>query len=391
MSQQRCESAHYCEGLAAVETGPGFFRPESRPARDLTVLLARLQASRGSLRLLDLMAGCGIRSLRCGLEARADLIWANDADPDRLEMLQRNLAALPDRTQRRLTACTAQQLLAGCMQERQRFDLLDLDAFGCPSALVPLALEAVALDGVLVLASSDGRSPTGHDRSAALRRLGAAARAHPAGWELALRLQLGVIARSAWAMGRGLIPLLSFSEGRTFRTAVRLRRHPAAAEERCLGLLAHCHRCGDQQVQSLIALRQWDPCLCKAASGTDARPALAISGPLWIGPLQHPATLEALLEDARHDGGAPIALATERLLRRLAADPAPTPRCWPTDQIARQLGVGPPPLRDLVAALIDQGHGASISGVMPGQLRSQAPWPRILETARALVDSAAAK
>jgi tRNA (guanine26-N2/guanine27-N2)-dimethyltransferase len=394
MTQLRADGDHYCEGLARVETGTGFFRPESRPSRDLTVLLARQQVQRGSLKLLDLMAGCGIRGLRCGLEAGADLVWANDADPDRLGLLQRNLAVLRDPTEWRSTTQTAQQLLAGCLQRRDRFDLLDLDAFGCPSALVPLALEAVALEGLLVLASSDGRSPTGHDRPAALRRLGASARAHPAGWELALRLQLGVIARSAWAMGRGLTPLLCFSEGRTFRTAVRLHRHPAAAEERQLGLLAHCHRCGDQQVQSLFALRQWEPCLCSSAGDAAAdglRPPLAVSGPLWIGPLQHPLTLEALLQDGRSAAAQSMAGPTERLLVRLAADPAGSARCWPLDLIGRQLGQGPPPLRGLVNALRSRNHAAAISGVMPGQLRSDAPWPVILATARGLLVAGAAR
>lgn len=382
--------AHYCEGLARVETGAGFFRPDSRPARDLTVLLARRQARRGGLRLLDLMAGCGIRGLRCGLEAKAESIWVNDADPDRLDLLQRNLAALPARTRQILTARTAQQLLAECLQRQERFDLIDLDAFGSPSALVPLALEAVALEGVLVLASSDGRSPTGHDRAAALRRLGASARAHPAGWELALRLQLGVIARSAWAMGRGIRPLLSFSEGRTFRTAVSLQRHPTPREERQLGLLAHCHRCGDQQVQSLFALRQWAPCLCgPGASGGGG--ALAISGPLWIGPLQDPGTLEELLEDGRSEACPSMGPLTDRLLQRLVGDPAPTPRCWPMDGIARQLGEGPPPLRALVEALQQRHYQAAISGVMPGQLRSEAPWSVILAAARALKAAGAAR
>ena len=41
---------------------------------------------------------------------------------------------------------------------------------------------------------------------------------------MALRQQLGLVARQAWMLGRGVLPLLSFSEGRTFRLAVRLRR-----------------------------------------------------------------------------------------------------------------------------------------------------------------------
>jgi tRNA (guanine26-N2/guanine27-N2)-dimethyltransferase len=195
------------------------------------VLLARQLGLAAPLRVLDLMTGCGIRALRYGQESPAALVWANDADPDRQPLLQANLAPLADRPglELRCTALTAQQLLAGCLQRQERFELVDLDAFGCPTALLPLALEAVAFGGVLYVASTDGRSPTGHDRSAAVRTLGAAARAHPASWELALRLQLGVIARTAWAMGRGLQPLFGFSEGRTFRTAARQSDGSSAA------------------------------------------------------------------------------------------------------------------------------------------------------------------
>ena len=388
MARQVAEAAHYCEGLAQVQLGGGFFRPDSRPARDLTVLLARHLAASGPLRLLDLMAGCGIRSLRCALEADVRALWANDADPQRLPLLEANLADLPATIERRCSARTAVQLLAGCLERQQRFELVDLDAFGCPSALVPLVLDAVAFNGVLVLASSDGRSPTGHDRPAALRRLGAAARAHPASWELALRLQLGVVAREAWAQGRGVTPLLSFSEGRTFRTALRLGRRPAAGEERQLGLLAHCHGCGDQQVQPLLSLRHWAACRCQVAGGPGS--PLAISGPLWIGPLQEPATLHDLLADAPHSPGG-VDGGTLRLLRRLAEDPAPTPRCWPLDQIGRRLGGGPPALLPLVEELRRQGHGAWPSGVMDGHLRSDAPWERILAVAAVLTNARAAK
>ncbi len=361
----------YEEGAATLELGEGFFRPASRPSRDLVVLLAAwLGREQGSgVRVLEAMAGSGIRGLRCGLEAGATAVWANDADPDRLPLLERNLEPLRRRgVELRCTARTAQALLADCLIRRERFALVDLDAFGCPMALVPLALEAVALDGVLVLASTDGRSPTGHDRPSAVRLLGASARAHPASWELALRLQLGVLARAAWAQGRGMEPLLSFSEGRTFRTAVRLQRRPPARQEEALGMVALCHGCGDQQVQSLVRLRGWAPCRCGGAA-----PPLAVSGPLWIGPLQHPGVAEELAALAP---SLPLDPATLRLLARLEADPGGVARCWPTAEIARRLGVGPPRLEVLVERLRGAGHGAWSSGVMAGQLRSDAPGQR---------------
>jgi tRNA (guanine26-N2/guanine27-N2)-dimethyltransferase len=369
--------AHYCEGAVRLRTGSGFFRADSRPARDFGVLLARTLAAAGPLRLLDAMAGCGIRALRAAVEGGASSVWLNDADPDRLPLLQANLAGVAAGVTRRFSAHTAQRLLAECLQERRRFELVDLDAFGSPSALLPLALEAVAFGGLLYVASSDGRSPTGHDRPAAVRRLGAAARAHPASWELALRLQLGSLARAAWALGRGLEPVLSFSEGRTFRTAVRVQRQPAPGEERHLGLLAHCHGCGDQQTQSLLRLGRWGACCCKGSA-----PPLAVSGPLWLGPLQDPATLAAMEAEA---GRSPLSLAPEsrRLLERLAADSGEPARCWPTAWIGRALGQGPPPLEPLVAGLRAAGWRAGASGVMAGQLRSDAPWPLILATAAA--------
>ncbi|MEB3322510.1 MAG: N2,N2-dimethylguanosine tRNA methyltransferase [Synechococcaceae cyanobacterium] len=346
------------------------------------MLLARVPAGGEAPRVLDALAGCGIRSLRYALEGGAAAIWANDADAARRPLLTTNLERVGAPQDVRITSLDARRLLAEALVKGERFDLVDLDAFGCPSALIAPALEVLAHRGVLYLTGSDGRSPTGHDRPAAVRRLGAAARVHPASWEIALRLQLGVVARCAWMQGHGLEPLLSFSEGRTFRTAVRLRRRPAAGEERELGLVAHCHRCGDQQVQSLLRLGRWRGCGCGGS--------LAVSGPLWIGALQDPPTLAAMAAQASGTA-ARIAPASLRLLERLGADPGTPPRCWPTAEIGRRLGTGPPPLAALVAALQAAGHPSRASGIMAGQLRSAAPWPRILATARGLALPTAAR
>jgi tRNA (guanine26-N2/guanine27-N2)-dimethyltransferase len=369
------------EGSVSFRTGSGFFNPTSRPSRDLGVLLARILARSRPLRVLDLMAGCGLRSLRYGQEAQACSLWVNDADPDRLPLLETNLGVQKGLGLLRITGQSAQRLLASCLLQGERFDLVDLDAFGSPNALLPLALEAVALGGAIYMASTDGRGSTGHDRTSGLRRSGASVRCHPASWELALRLQLGVIARTAWCQGRGIKPLFSFSDGRTFRTAVGLTRHPERGEELQLGLLAVCHRCGDQQVQSMGSLRHWESCLCSS-------PGWSVSGPLWTGPLQHGPTLEGMAEEAT---SARSSLSREGalLLGRLRADRGAAARCWPTALIARQLRCSQIPLRDLVQCLRDGGYGASVSGVMAGQLRSDAPWSTILAMAKDLAGGTA--
>lgn len=327
------------------------------------------------------MAGCGIRGLRWGLESAPQssqplALWLNDADPERMECLQANLKPLSGRVGMELTLHQqpAERLLRQAFLDQCRFDLIDLDAFGCPNGLLQSVLSVLRFGGVLFLASTDGRSPTGHDRVAALRRFASSARAHPSSWELALRLQLAALAREAWILGRGLEPLACFSDGRTFRLAVRLHRRTAAGEEAHLGLLARCEHCGDQAVQPLLKLNGWRSCACLPGAGR-----WVVSGPLWLGPLQSPPLLQELLALTAalpHT----LAPASRRLLERLQGDPGLPVCCWSTDELAQRLGLpGPPPLHTLVQALQHEGHRATASGVMAGQLRTDAPWKVLLQ------------
>jgi tRNA (guanine26-N2/guanine27-N2)-dimethyltransferase len=339
------------------------------------------------LRWLDLMAGCGIRSLRWGLEARGVShqpveLWVNDADQERGALLAANLEPFQtfDGVSLKLSEQPAERLLREAYLEHRFFDLIDLDPFGCPNALLQSTLQAMRFGGVLLVASTDGRSPTGHDRFAAVRRFGAAARAHPSSWELALRLQMAAIAREAWLLGRGLDPLFSFSDGRTFRVAVRMRQRIRSGEEQQLGFLARCDRCGDQAVQAMLDLQGWRPCAC-----TDGCGRWAVSGPLWIGPLQNVSQINGLLEIS--DGldaalsmglceGQDLTLAprSRRMLDGLMADPGQPACCWSTAELSRRLQLkGPPAIEPLVAALRASGHSASVSGLMAGQVRTNAP------------------
>ncbi len=331
------------------------------------------------------MAGCGIRSLRWGVEALASglpdtpvALTVNDADEARQSLLQRNLQPLtPAPLSLRCLQQPAEVLLRRAYLDQQYFDLIDLDAFGCPNGLLQATLQALAFDGVLLLASTDGRSPTGHDRSAAVRRFGAAARVHPSSWEIALRLQLASLAREAWLLGRGLQPLACFSDGRTFRLAVRLTKRAAPKEEQHLGVLARCDTCGDQSVQMMLRLQGWRACACGAGHGR-----WAVSGPLWLGALQAPEVIAELIALA-HSRPATLSSGGRRLLQRLEADPGVPSTCWSTAELARRLHLaGPPPMRDLVAGLQAAGFHASASGVMAGQLRTDAPLDSLLQICR---------
>ena len=72
-------------------------------------------------------------------------------------------------------------------------------------------------------------------------------------------------------------------------------------------------------------------------------------------------------------------------MQRLLADPGEPALVWSTDELARRLGTGgPPPLALLVQALRKAGYRSTASGVMPGQVRTNADLPDLLQICSSL-------
>ncbi len=332
------------------------------------------------------MTGCGIRPLRWGLESinlgvktrnlgKKIEFWVNDANISQSDLIKRNLKGLENlgislniRNER------AEALLCKAFLEKKFFDIIDLDCFGSPNYLLQPIINVLAFEGILIVTSTDGRSSTGHERSTGIRNYGASTRTHPSSWEIALRLQLAAIAKQAWLLGRGIEPLINFSDGRTFRTFVRLKRNLAIGEENELGLLARCESCGDQYSQSLIRLKAWRKCHCQSKSSQ-----WKFFGPLWLGPLQSLQTLDQLksLEECLK---LPITNKSKKLLKKLSEDEGIPLFCWSTAEITSRLSLrSTPPLHQSLKALREKGFKAFSSGIMPGQIRTNATIDELLK------------
>lgn len=147
------------------ETGDTFFRHESATGRDLGVLAAALyKKSNNSLRVLDAMCGCGIRSMRYLAEAKADFVLANDANEDCNGVIVSNLSSVSSEDEGRwhVSHSVANRLLAERYVQREYFDLIDIDSFGSDSSCFRSAFDTVTLGGLLYVTSTDGFSSGGH-------------------------------------------------------------------------------------------------------------------------------------------------------------------------------------------------------------------------------------
>lgn len=363
------------EGQASFNPGAAFYRPESAIARDLAILCAHVyRQTRGQLRVLDTMTGSGVRPLRYVLEAQADWVWANEGNPDLAPTLRANLAALPPHRYR-LTHENSQRLCLSCHQNRDFYDLVDIDNFGNPAVHIDTGLGATRLGGLLYLTNTDGRSTSGHDPQASLRIYAAHARWQPAAHEQGLRLVLGRAAQTAASRGLGIEPLFSLFTGQVHRVMVRLVPQ-VTLDQTTYGFIAYCHGCGHLQTLTWPQLgRVCCPCQLE---GGEAR--VVVSGPLWIGPLHDPDQLGAMARLALAWGWR----AQVDLLAVMAAEAHLPPYYYLLGEMGRRGRMDIPNRDRLVAALQLAGYQATRPHAEPQAVKTTASFSHCLTIARGL-------
>ena len=359
----------FTEGKAQFAVGDAFFRPESRPARDLGVLAAAVYKQRkGRLRVLETMAGSGIRSLRYGLEAEADFIWTNDGNGDitalRRANLERNLS--PERY--RLSQERAAQPLARCCANEDFYDLVDVDAFGSVGPFLAAAVGATAMGGLIYLTATDSRTLAGRAPEKSLTAYGVYARIHPSCQEQGLRLVIGGLWEQASARGFGLRPIFSYFGGQTYRVMVQLLPRSQAGGQKVAaqqfpkehppyGFLGYCHDCGEYQC---LGWRKLSRAVCDYHD--DPRP-LTLSGPQWLGSLHDRDYLKSMRRQAQAWEWKNV----DELLGVMAAEAELPPYHFSLGEVGKWGKMDPPKRDRLIAALQSSGYTAS-----PTQFSAQA-------------------
>lgn len=358
----------YRERSVTFEVGAGFYRPKSRIVRDLGVLAATVyRAMYGHLRVLDGLAATGVRSLRYGLEAGADWVWANEGNPDLLPTLQANLATLTT-TPHQTSSGAIQRLCLERMLAGDRYDLVDIDAFGSGSAFVQSALEVTKIDGLMYLTSTDGRTYSGREPQRALRQYGAYVRSHPSVQEQGLRLLLGNLAQQAAQRDLGIEPIFSLFWGDTCRVMAKLIQKPVLTTSN-YGFLGYCHHCGNYQCPGWKKLAQ-------AVCPHDQQP-LSLSGAVWLGALHHNDFLEKMLFLAKqwqwHD--------VVKMLIIMTAENHFPPYFFPLREIGSRGKIDLPKLDILLDSLQANGFMASRTHIQSQALKTNATMQDIVAIA----------
>ncbi|MEO1350508.1 MAG: tRNA (guanine-N1)-methyltransferase [Cyanobacteria bacterium J06635_15] len=373
------ESGWYREGKAHFQIEDAFYRPHSQVGRDLAVLAAAVyKAQHGELRVLDAMTGCGVRPLRYQLEASADWVWANEANPDIQKTLTKNLSLGMRPRSYRITHQDANQLFFSCYQQRDFYDLVDIDSFGSPAPFLSTGLWATKIGGLLYLTNTDTRTTGGHNADRSLQAYGAYARAHPAVHEQGLRLVIGSVVQRAATKGMGIEPVFSLFNGRVHRVMVRLVMNQSWSTDN-YGFLGYCHTCGEFQTIGWRQLGQvsCDAC-CKQGQDAGALYPLSVSGPLWLGDLHDQAMLEVMADLAQTWGW------TKRvkLLKIMQAEAAMPPYFFKLGEIGRYGKLDIPQRDRLIQALRDRGYRATLTHLDFEAIKTDAKMATCIEVAK---------
>ncbi|CAE5958461.1 unnamed protein product [Arabidopsis arenosa] len=370
------------------ETGETFFRHESARGRDLGVLSATLyKRSNGSLRVLDAMCGCGIRSLRYLVEAEADFVMANDANDANRRVITDNLSkverGIGDERRWVVTHMLANKAMIERYMVADFFDMIDIDSFGSDSSFLRDAFNALRLGGLLYLTSTDGYSSGGHRPYNSLAAYGAFIRPMPFGNEIGLRMLIGGAVREAALLGYHVTPLFSYYSyhGPVFRVMLRVHRGKLH-EDRNYGFVTHCNLCGHSHTLRFDELGLMG-CPC---SDTKASSSLVVSGPMWLGPLHDASYVTEMLELAKEWGWVSegTGMDLEKLLSIMIeeSDPRLPPGYTKMDEMASRAKMNSPPLKKMMSALVKEGYAASRSHIIPNALKTDCPMSHFVRIAK---------
>ncbi|HZY91244.1 MAG TPA: hypothetical protein VFG07_00505 [Thermoplasmata archaeon] len=332
---------------------PVFYNPGMAVDRDLEVALGLAWKAEGRRlrRVWEMTAATGVRGLRflneTGLPAEMVL---TESHPLAFPVLERNAQEYSEKGARAVRHDAAQPLEVGA------FDLVDLDPYGSPAPFLTAALDALVPGGILAVTATDLRVLAGVEPGAAERRYGSVPLRGRLGPEGGLRILLAWLEAEMRKRGNAAEPLLAYVRDHHVRAYVRSVR--AAGRPSPVGLL-------DPSTWSGPPLRASGPV-----------------GPLWLGPLLNPPTLEAMTTPPRAAHPRAVARLLERLQGELVAD---RPFYYESNTLAEDLRLDrPPAVEPLLKLLRAGGYTAARTHAREGGFRTTAPRARVEAAARAL-------
>jgi len=351
---------------------PVFFNPVSKPNRDMTILLLASRYQGRKIRICEALAGTGVRSIRIAKETDvAEEIIANDISPKAYELIKLNaeLNRVDDLV--KAVNLDANELLAMCGRGRPRYDYVDIDPAGTPAHFLENGFRGCGRGAILGATATDMSALAGAKPESCLRKYDAKTLRAPFSKELALRILLGFMVRTAARLGLAATPILCFQKDHYVRVFVEVERgkNPAKEKLRKLGWISYCPNC--------MAIYKSKRSEGPATTCPNCRSEIDYAGPLWLEKLNNEELALEMLARAREEPE--IYREVIKLLEMLSHEDTSIVGYFPINVLAERLKKPPIKPSKLIQKLREMDYKATVTHIDPSGVKTDAPFEAIRE------------
>ncbi len=260
---------------------PVFYNPAMAFNRSLTVLLLN-SLDKKEMRILDLLAGSGIRSLRFLLELekkKLKEIIINDGKKGFRKMMEKNLQLnnikLSKKRGKSKNITLHEEEANRLLTSPEGYDYIEIDPFGSPNEFLNNTIKHLAREGILGVTATDTAPLAGKYPATCQRNYWA----RPLKGELQHELGLRILIRKMQLVGaqfdKALAPIFSFYKDHYYRIFLSCEKGKQKADEIIAKqqYFLYCPACLNRKVSFFNK----EKCSC----GKE----FVFAGPLWTGQL----------------------------------------------------------------------------------------------------------
>ncbi|KAK0182400.1 hypothetical protein PV327_000544 [Microctonus hyperodae] len=342
--------------------------------------------NKNGISILEALSATGLRSIRYGKEIPyVDRIVANDISSKAVDSIKKNIEH--NKMDHLITANHQDATIFMYQSRQNRFDVVDLDPYGCPSIFLDSAVQCVSNGGLLLVTATDMAVLAGNSPETCYVKYGAVSIKSKACHELALRILLQHIAAHAGRYGRYIEPLLSVSVDFYIRVFVRVFTGQIKCKKNTskLGMVYQCIGCESMTIQPLGTV---DSESYKLPSGPPVdqlckfcRHKHHIGGPIWIGSIHNQSFVAKLIESVDN-----MELGTLKRIKgvlNVIHEELDIPLYYVLDRLMSIVRCDTPSMIKFRSALLNAGYKVSFSHTNKLSIKTDAPTAVIWDIVRA--------
>ncbi len=364
---------------------PVFFNPAMEFSRDISILvleeyLNSLKPKLGSgtkIKLLDGLAGTGIRGVRIGneiLSAQSSevSITINDHNPLAYKLILKNIEM------NQLVNANATKNNLNSILSNERFDYIDIDPFGSPIKFLDSGSRMLKNNGILAVTATDTAPLYGRYPKTCLRRYDAWSCRSGFSHEQGLRILVGCCVRTAARYNLALKPILAHGIDHYYRVYFHGTRSRGAVDN-CLnevGYIAHMNNSNKYRIikrkDTFSKPKNWLDNVLHFKKGA----GFNLAGPLWIGKL-FDAKFVKNLSVGSHRFGTQKRI--EKMLELFTEEAEAPPGFYDANLLSSELKVSSPPIRKIIQVLREDGNLGARTHFNPNGFKTDASFDEVAQ------------